>query len=37
MASLEMAKAILDNFLETEYEGGRHQLRIDMIAEIENR
>ena len=34
---LEMAKAILDNFLETEYEGGRHQLRIDMIAEIENR
>lgn len=31
----ETAKAILDAFLDTEYEGGRHQARVDMLAEIE--
>ena len=29
------ALAILDVFLETEFEGGRHQPRIDQLAEIE--
>jgi len=30
-----IAEMIVDEFLETEYEGGRHQKRIDMISEIE--
>ena len=30
-----MALAITRTFLETEFEGGRHQHRIDMLAEIE--
>ena len=30
-----MAERIVDAFLEAEYEGGRHQARIDMISEIE--
>lgn len=29
------AEMIVDEFLNTEYEGGRHQRRIDMIAAIE--
>ena len=33
----ETAKAIVDAWLEAEYEGGRHQNRIDMMMEIENR
>jgi ribose 5-phosphate isomerase B len=32
----ELARMIVDCWLEAEYEGGRHQKRIDMIAEIEN-
>lgn len=32
---VETAKMILDEWLNAEYEGGRHQTRIDMIAEIE--
>lgn len=32
----EMAKAIVDAYLDTEFEGGRHQRRIDMIMAIEN-
>lgn len=32
---IETAKMILDEWLSAEYEGGRHQKRIDMIAEIE--
>ena len=28
----EMAKAILRVFLETDFEGGRHQRRIDKIS-----
>ena len=31
----EMAKAIVDAWLEAEFEGGRHQARVDMIHEIE--
>lgn len=34
---LELAKMIVDEWLTTEYEGGRHQARIDMIKEIEKR
>ena len=33
----EMAKMIVDSFLDAQFEGGRHQYRIDMIADIENR
>ncbi len=33
----EMAKMIVDSFLAAEFEGGRHQMRIDMISEIEER
>lgn len=32
---IETAKMILDEWLAAEYEGSRHQTRIDMIAEIE--
>ena len=32
---IETAKMIVDEWLNAEYEGGRHQNRIDMIAEIE--
>lgn len=33
----ELAKMILDEFFAAEFEGGRHQRRVDMIREIENR
>lgn len=33
----ELAKMILDEFFDAEFEGGRHQRRVDMIREIENR
>ena len=32
---VEMAKMIVDEWLSAEYLGGRHQLRVDMIHEIE--
>ncbi len=32
---IETAKMIVDEWLSAEYEGGRHQVRIDMISEIE--
>lgn len=32
---IETAKMIVDEWLAAEYEGGRHQTRIDMITEIE--
>ena len=32
---IEMAKMIVDEWLSAEYESGRHQIRIDMIVEIE--
>ncbi len=31
----EMAKMIVDAWLDAEYEGGRHQKRVEMITEIE--
>ena len=31
----EMAKMIIDSFFSAEFEGGRHQRRIDMITQIE--
>ncbi len=30
-----VAEQIVDAFLETEFEGGRHQVRVDMLSEIE--
>lgn len=32
---IETAKMIVDEWLAAEFEGGRHQTRIDMLAEIE--
>ena len=32
---VETAKMIVDEWLAAEYEGGRHQIRLDMIQEIE--
>lgn len=37
IVGIELAKDIVKAYLETEFEGGRHQTRIDMIHEIENR
>ncbi len=34
--TLEVAKEAVDLWLNTEFEGGRHQRRIDKIREIEN-
>ena len=31
----ELAKMILEYFLSTEFEGGRHRLRVDMISALE--
>ncbi len=36
IVGIETAKAIVDAWLESEFEGGRHQRRIDMIHEIED-
>ena len=35
VVGIELAKMIVDAWLEAEFEGGRHQRRIDMIREIE--
>lgn len=35
VVGLDLAKMILDSFLESKFESGRHQKRIDMIKEIE--
>lgn len=37
VVGVELAKMIVDSWLEAEFEGGRHQTRIDMIHDIENR
>lgn len=34
---IELAKMITDEWLNANYEGGRHQRRVDMLMEIENR
>lgn len=36
VVGLELAKMIVDEWLNAEYEGGRHQKRLDMIANIED-
>ena len=33
---VELAKMIVDAFLDTAFEGGRHQTRVDMLTAIEN-
>jgi len=33
---IELAKFIVSKFIETEFEGGRHQERINLISKIEN-
>ena len=37
VVGVDMAKMIVDSFLGAEFEGGRHQNRIDLIAAIEER
>lgn len=37
IVGIEAAKDILDAYLNAEFEGGRHQRRIDLIHEIEDR
>ena len=34
--TVDEAKEILNTWLETEFEGGRHQERLDLVTEIEN-
>ncbi len=34
---IEMAKMIVETWLSTEFEGGRHQRRVDMVMEMENK
>jgi len=34
---IELAKMIIDEWLNAEFEGGRHQTRVDMITAIENK
>lgn len=33
----ELAKMIVDSFLDANFDGGRHQTRVDLITEIEKR
>lgn len=37
VVGIELAKMIVDQWLEAEEEGGRHEKRIEMLMEIENR
>ena len=37
IVGLETAKAIVDAWLTAEYQGGRHQTRVDLITAIEER
>ena len=36
VVGIELAKMIIDEWLGAEFEGGRHQTRVDMIMAIEN-
>ncbi|SFL48638.1 ribose 5-phosphate isomerase B [Halanaerobium salsuginis] len=36
VVGVELAKMIVDHWLKTAYEGGRHQIRLDMISDLEN-
>ncbi len=33
---IELAKMIVDQWLAAEFEGGRHQVRVDMLTELDN-
>ena len=35
--SSEIADAIVETFLDTDFEGGRHERRVELIAEVEGR
>ncbi len=35
VVGVELAKMIVDNWIETEYEGGRHQRRVDRLLELD--
>lgn len=37
VVGIEMAKMIVDEWLKAEFEGGRHQRRIDMVMAIEDK
>lgn len=37
VVGVEMAKMIVDEWLDNQYEGGRHQRRVDQLMEIEAR
>ena len=37
IVGMELAKDIVKAWLDAEFEGGRHQTRVDMIMEIENK
>lgn len=37
VVGVEMAKMIVDEWLDNQYEGGRHQRRVDQLMEIEGR
>ena len=37
VVGIELAKMIIDEWLGAEFEGGRHQTRVDMITAIENK
>lgn len=37
VVGVEMAKMITEEWLNAKYEGGRHQRRVDLIMDIENR
>ena len=36
VVGVELAKMIVDTWLNTEFEGGRHQRRVDLIMAIES-
>lgn len=37
VVGIELAKMIISEWLDAEFEGGRHQRRVDMIMDIENK
>ena len=37
VVGIELAKMIIDEWLGAEFEGGRHQTRVDMIMAVENK
>lgn len=37
IVGLEMAKMIVETWMDAEFEGGRHKRRVDMIMDIEDR